>query len=202
MGQYFISDLHFQHNLVSSLRGFETPEAHDTALIAAINKRVTSKDELFILGDITFNANRKGWQENLSLVDKLNGTKHLVVGNHDRCAPNNTRAYAYKSEFEKHFASVSEFIRLSYEGKPVYLSHYAYDESDPAFNHKNDNLSYEQFRLRDTGHLILHGHTHTKEIITFSKEGTPQINVNVESIGMTPITLAEIASKLTYKWKS
>ena len=112
MGQYFISDLHFQHNLVSSLRGFDTPEAHDEALIKAINKRVTPKDELFILGDITFNANRKGWRENLALVDRLNGVKHLIVGNHDRCAPNNTHAYTYKDEFLKHFASVSELKKV------------------------------------------------------------------------------------------
>lgn len=202
MAQYFISDLHFQHKLVSGLRGFETPEAHDEALIKAINKRVSKNDELFILGDITFNANRVGWTENLKLVDRINGTKHLIVGNHDRCAPNNSRAYDYKEEFLKHFASVSEFIRLSYEGKPVYLSHYAYDESDPAFGRDTDEISYEQFRLRDLGNLVIHGHTHTKEIITFSKKGTPQVNVNVESIGMTPITLAEIASKLTYRWKA
>lgn len=189
MAYYFISDLHFQHNLISKLRGFETPEAHDEALITAINHRMRKNDELFILGDITFNANRKGWKENLNLIDSIIGTKHLIVGNHDRCAPNNTRAWEYKSEFLKHFASVSEFVRLSDDGKPFYLSHYTYNDS-----------KFSQFTLKDQGHLLLHGHTHSKEILTFSESGTPQINVNIESIGMTPISFPEIKKHLGYHW--
>lgn len=75
----FISDLHFGHKLVAEQRGVSI-EDHDDWLIDKWNSVVTKRDLTFVLGDITLN------KKYLPLVKKLNGNKHLVMGNHDTFA--------------------------------------------------------------------------------------------------------------------
>ena len=192
---YLMSDTHFQHAVASKLRGFDTPEAHDVTIIKNAQKVVGKNDELFILGDVTFNANGAGFRENLKLLDQIPGTKHLIVGNHDRCAPNNSNGFRYKKDFLKHFDSVSEMVTLSCDGIKFLLSHYPYDTSDDRFQYAASNVDmYDAFKPKDAGMPLIHGHTHTKYILTLSKNYTPQVNVNMESIKMKPIALKEIAA--------
>ena len=76
----FISDLHFGHeNLATRLRGFNSAIEHDYYLIEQFNSVVTnSKDITYILGDITME------KPNYAILNKLNGIKHVILGNHDR----------------------------------------------------------------------------------------------------------------------
>lgn len=76
----FISDLHFGHeNLATRLRGFSSAIEHDYYLIEQFNSVVTnSKDITYILGDITME------KPNYAILNKLNGIKHVILGNHDR----------------------------------------------------------------------------------------------------------------------
>lgn len=205
MAIFVISDPHFQHKLVSGLRGFATPEEHDEEVIRQHNKIVKPEDTVYILGDITFSANGKGWAHNLGLVDRMNGIKHMVCGNHDRCSPTFNHGYKHQKEFMKHFESVSEFIRISHDGKPVYLSHYPYDTTDDAFRYPGEESAsnkdkYSQYHLRDEGHLIIHGHTHTSTMVTKSALGTLQVNVNLESTDLKPVLLGDIARTLGSRW--
>ena len=80
---YFTSDLHFDHAkaIKLCLRPFATIEEMNQALIDNWNKTVTSKDEVYILGDITLSHNAEKAQNYLL---QLNGIKHLVKGNHDQ----------------------------------------------------------------------------------------------------------------------
>ena len=52
-------------------------------LIKNINDRVEKNDTLWILGDFGFGetAKKTGYLEDV--FDRLNGEKHLVIGNHD-----------------------------------------------------------------------------------------------------------------------
>lgn len=199
MAFYFISDLHFQHVKVSSSRGFATPDEHDEVVIRNINKMINDTDDLFILGDVAMNANGLGWQHNLNLVDRLRGHKHLVPGNHDRCAVNNSRNFQYQAEFLKHFESVNDFLRLSAKGQRIMVSHYPYyDEGTMVYREGASNANkYQQYRLPDRGHILIHGHTHSSELITLSAAGTIQVNVNLESTHMRPMSLTEIMNKVT-----
>ena len=73
---YFISDLHFGHNNILKLERdqFETIEEHDEFIINEINKQVKITDELWILGDVG----------NPKKLMRVNGKKHLILGNHDK----------------------------------------------------------------------------------------------------------------------
>lgn len=82
MHTYFISDLHLGHrNIMKFAQGFrygETVEQHDAWLIDQINSVVRKRDILYILGDVAFG------NENLEKLKKINGNKHLILGNHDK----------------------------------------------------------------------------------------------------------------------
>lgn len=82
---FFIADLHLGHRNIITFeclkehRNFPTVEAHDEALISNWNKVVRPPDEVWVLGDVAFGTS------NLEKVALLNGSKRLVMGNHDRC---------------------------------------------------------------------------------------------------------------------
>ncbi len=80
MGRVFIiSDLHLGHNNMAIKRGFENSEEHDNYLIEQWNKVVHKKDTVWILGDVSMEK-----PTSYPLLDKLNGYKKVVLGNHDR----------------------------------------------------------------------------------------------------------------------
>ena len=79
---WFTADLHAGHpKIVDICSRPTTREEHDEWLIKEVfNKYVKAKDEVYLLGDISF------LKRNLSqqFVAKLNGNKHLILGNHDK----------------------------------------------------------------------------------------------------------------------
>lgn len=83
--QYFISDTHFGHagivnftrNDGSPLRPFTTIEEHDEHLVEQWNKIVKPQDKVYHLGDVVIN------RRCLPILERLNGKKRLIRGNHD-----------------------------------------------------------------------------------------------------------------------
>ena len=73
-----IGCLHLGHHWMALHRGFSNSQEHDEYLIQEWNKVVHKKDLTYILGDITMNTNK-----HYHLLDKLNGRKIVVLGNHD-----------------------------------------------------------------------------------------------------------------------
>jgi calcineurin-like phosphoesterase family protein len=64
---------------MATRRGFETVEAHDEHVIAQWNSVVSKRDVTYVLGDVTMEK-----PGSYPLLDRLNGLKHVVLGNHDR----------------------------------------------------------------------------------------------------------------------
>jgi calcineurin-like phosphoesterase family protein len=75
----FIADLHLSHANMAKRRGFASVEEHDAYLIAQWNSVVDKRDVTYILGDVTMEKSAP-----YPLLNKLNGKKHIVLGNHDR----------------------------------------------------------------------------------------------------------------------
>jgi calcineurin-like phosphoesterase family protein len=65
--------------------------------------------------------------------------------------------------------------RRSINGVRVLVSHFPY-----AGDH-TDEARYDQWRLPDYDLPIIHGHTHSSDILSYSPRGTPQINVAWEA---------------------
>lgn len=76
----FIGCLHFGHTNMAKHRGFQDEYYHDEHLIEQFNSIVTKKTDLtYLLGDITMEKPDYYFQ-----LDRLNGRKIVVLGNHDR----------------------------------------------------------------------------------------------------------------------
>lgn len=76
--RYLIADTHLGHAKAAEWRGFSSIKEHDEAMIEAWNSVVNPKDTVWHLGDAVFPRTA------LPLLRRLNGHKHLVMGNHDR----------------------------------------------------------------------------------------------------------------------
>lgn len=181
---FFVSDTHFSHAMVAEIRGFESIEAHDEHLIEAWNAVVTKRDHVWHLGDLTL----KNPTAIEHLVNRLNGIKHLVLGNHDRAHPIFKNSHNALKKYAPMFETVQLFARRRISGKEVLLSHYPYSG-----DHGEDR--HLQFRLRDTGISLLHGHTHANNVLTLSTPlRTPQVHVGVDTWGR-PVAQEEV-----YAW--
>ncbi len=80
MGNIFvIADLHFSHLNMAIRRGFSSIEEHDEFIIKSYNSIVGKGDTVYILGDITMEKSTP-----YPLLNRLNGWKKIVLGNHDK----------------------------------------------------------------------------------------------------------------------
>jgi calcineurin-like phosphoesterase family protein len=74
----FIGCLHLGHKWMAIHRGFEDVHKHDENLIDSWNSVVHKRDLTYILGDVTMETDEHYYQ-----LDRLNGRKIVVLGNHD-----------------------------------------------------------------------------------------------------------------------
>lgn len=168
MSRFFTSDLHIRHDLVCKIRGFTTPdgeadhEAHEASIRKAWESRVHPDNIVFILGDIAINP-RKGAFE---FLDSLPGRKVLIAGNHDEVASFHSKASKAQREWLEHFESIHDFLRIKIAGTEILLSHYPYSGE----GERDQADRYTQYRLRDEGRLLLHGHTHSTNAITSANQ--------------------------------
>ena len=80
---WFTSDQHFHHNNILKFtdRPYKTVKDMNKGIIAKWNKQVAPTDLVYVLGDFVWNTVKKN--EYKKLLEKLNGSIVLIVGNHD-----------------------------------------------------------------------------------------------------------------------
>ena len=113
----YISDCHFYHDRICremDQRGFAGYEEMNAHMIQQWNKKVTSKDQVYILGD--FSISKPDATE--KVLTQLNGKLHLLIGNHDKYLED--RHYEWYSWFR----SMERYQEISDNGRKVILSHY------------------------------------------------------------------------------
>ena len=81
MSNFYIADTHFGHlNIIKfDKRPFDSVQEMNDYLISRWNKKVKNGDTTYILGDFCWNKEAE-WVE---ILNKLNGNKVLIRGNHD-----------------------------------------------------------------------------------------------------------------------
>lgn len=113
---YFISDLHFGHKNCLSFdnRPFNTIEEHDAHIIEQWNNTVNANDDVYILGDVSWHKAAT----TISILKQLNGSLHLIIGNHDGKLLRNP-------EVRKCFVEITHYKELDIgKGYAIVLSHY------------------------------------------------------------------------------
>lgn len=156
---FYTSDLHLGHKKVSEIRGFWTTEEHDAALIEQWNDQVTKHDTVYVLGDIALS----NYKYALEILKNLPGRKHLISGNHDIIHPMHERGQN-RAELDRWldvFETVQPFSYRRLGKHKLLLSHFPYSEWGDGAHREGSR--YDQFRLPDHGHPLMHGHTHGKE---------------------------------------
>lgn len=177
----FISDLHFSHAncLAFDNRPFKTIEEHDAEIIKRWNDTVDIDDDVYILGDISW-ANPTKTAE---LISRLNGNKHLIIGNHDR--------KLLKSKTVRGlFVEIADYKEIQLQGgKGIILSHYPI----PCFNHHY----YGWYHLY--GHVHISFEWNMMQRVKYEMEALYDKECNMYNVGCmvsymnyTPRTLEEI----------
>ena len=128
---FFTSDTHFGDHRVLNIgkRPFADVARMDAALVANWNDAVGPEDEVWHLGDVARRA-----VDVPALLERLNGTIHLVRGNND---PPATLAAAG-------WASVADYAEIMVAGVSLVLCHYP----------------FRSWNGQGRGALDLHGHSH------------------------------------------
>jgi calcineurin-like phosphoesterase family protein len=181
---WFTSDLHFGHaNIIQySHRPYPSVAAMNDALVARWNEVVAPEDEVWVLGDVAMGAVRTS----LEYVRALNGHKHLVAGNHDRCwAGLGPKAREWRAAYtDVGFETLaSGVVERTLGAHTVAMCHFPYTGDSHA------EERFERWRPRDDGRFLLHGHVHTQ----WRQRGR-MINVGVDAWGLRPVSEAEVGA--------
>lgn len=192
---YFTSDWHLGHaNVINfSKRPFTDLDNMHAALISNFNKIVTPDSVTYFLGDIVF----LGSEKSKELIDQLNGTKILVLGNHDKGVES-----SYNSGFDVVLNSATIFI----EQEKVTLSHYPlvglYRENTEKMKNRTEGEGWHGefrhtaagFTVKNEGQFHLHGHIHSPNSGQSTRTLGRQFDVGVDANNYRPVHIGEIAS--------
>ena len=172
---FFTSDTHFFHGRIIELcnRPFHSVEEMNEALITNWNRVVPCDGVVFHLGDFAFG----GPDEWNSILDRLNGEIHLILGNHDmRMA---------RTEVMDRFSEVTLQKIISVDGRKILLDHY------PFLCYSGENR----------GEWQLFGHIHSGEhndsgadIPRLRHLFRTQYDVGVDNNRFTPLSYGELES--------
>ena len=170
---FFTSDTHFFHGRIIELcnRPFHSVEEMNEALITNWNRVVPRDGVVFHLGDFAFG----GPDEWNSILDRLNGKIHLILGNHDmRMA---------RTEVMDRFSEVTLQKIISVDGRKILLDHY------PFLCYSGENR----------GEWQLFGHVHSGEhndngadIPRLRLLFRTQYDVGVDNNRFTPLSYGEL----------
>lgn len=176
---FFTSDQHYSHSRIISYssRPFSSIDEMNNEIIKRYNEVVGPEDTVYHLGDFTLNSSFVK-----PTLEKLNGTKHLIAGNHEACYSARPK---HKKEIKKYleygFSSVQEIMELKLGEHTFTLSHLPFLKPDHA------DQRYSQFRPIDKGQFLLHGHVHN-----CWKINGRMINVGVDVHNYTPVSETQI----------
>lgn len=177
-----LSDTHIGHLYMAGLRGFASVEEHDETIIDNWNKVVRDDDTVIVPGDAILGDRRAG----IAKFKRMHGRKVLITGNHDDCWPGHANSWSKHALYQEAFDVIQQFARITIDGRTVMISHFPYtaDRTDPP--------RYNQYRLRDEGAILLHGHTHSHLRRTSDRE----IHVGADAWKLTPIAEHRIAAMI------
>ncbi len=178
---WFTSDWHIGHkNIIEYCsRPFRNVEEMTEGLVARHNAVVRDDDDVYHVGDVALNDKHIA-----PLLARLNGRKHLVPGNHDRCHPcHKGWARDRRRYLSWGFVEVEAMLRLG----EFDVCHLPYSAD------RAERMRYAEWRPVDEGRWLLHGHVHSPQ---WERVRERQIDVGVDAWDYTPVSidrLCEIA---------
>ena len=166
---FWTADWHFFHkNIIKYCdRPFKQEKHMRNAFINNFNETVGKGDTTFVLGDVAMLGGSQ-WERLRGVIQKLNGTKHLIYGNHDE--------FRWQRYVDVGFTTVHSALWLKEDGLNLVMAH------DSAI-----------FCTLDPGVVFLHGHIHT---LYKSIPDQRVVNVGVDVWDYKPINIKQIREEL------
>jgi calcineurin-like phosphoesterase family protein len=156
---YFTADLHFGHaNIIRyENRPFKNKEEMNEVLIENWNNTIKSTDsDIFIIGDFAFATAA----EIKTLLSRLRGRKHLILGNHDKVP-----------RVDQGFVWIGDKLEIKVEDQYIFMFHYA----------------CRVWNKSHYGAWHLHGHSHGNLPINFSSKSFDiGVDAVVNRLGNSP----------------
>lgn len=176
---FFTSDTHFGHSNIIKYcqRPFNSAEHMDEVLISNWNEVVSPQDIVFHLGDFCFGSDKE-WIE---ILKRLNGTKYLILGNHD------LKKIANSNQIKDYFADINMQMRVVVDKQKLLLNHYPF----LCFEGGYQNV------------WQLFGHVHSSKHSTgLDKERLvhlfpTQYDVGVDNNNYRPVSFAQVSQIIT-----
>lgn len=165
MKTFITSDLHFGHKNIMKFcpqtrERFRDDVAYmNNAMVEEWNNKVSTDDLVYILGDVAFMSGSDAGR----IMNRLNGTKILIEGNHDRKT-------LLDATFRNSFAEVHKYLDIAYDGHKIVMFHYPIAEWDQMHR----------------GALHFHGHLHGG---TSGLEQYRAFDVGMDSTGEICVTM-------------
>ena len=172
---FYISDTHFRDRYIfdKCRRPFSSLDEMEKAVVERWNRKVKDEDTVYVLGDIGTNND----PSSIMIFSRLNGCKHLIVGNHD---------HEMLEEIKKShlFGSVKFIDLIEDSGFKVCLCHYPV-------------MDWIEF---NRGGALVYGHIHNKTEKnghTYKQmkeyyQNLPAYNCGVDVTDFEPKTLNEL----------
>ena len=156
----FISDTHFYHENMAKKRGFDNAHEMNEFIVSQWNRVVSKRDVTWMLGDITME------KSNYEILNRLNGIKKVVLGNHDE--PQHIK------DLLKYVNSVSGMVKYTDKvtGNKIFLTH----------------CPIHPMELEHRVKFNIHGHIHDG----YQIEDSRYMNVSAEIIDYEPKLLTEL----------
>lgn len=168
--EYFTADQHYFHGRIIEYckRPIKSMKQMHQLMVANHNEIVKEEDTVWHIGDVAMLSSEYAGKLK-RIFDKLNGTHHLVLGNHDEFKPFNY--------INVGFTSVHTAMWFERQGYKFLLAH------DPA-----------TYVAADDSTILLHGHVHNmwKHLLPDNRI----INVGVDVWNFKPISLNKIIELL------
>ena len=165
---FFTSDPHYNHkNIITYCnRPFASVSEMNESLINRWNSVVSHEDTTYVIGDFAFDKNPS------KFLCRLNGTKVLIKGNHDK------RPYR-----EDGWDAIHDYLEITHKGKHIVMCHY----------------SMRVWNKSHRGSWMLYGHSHgTLPDDPYSNS----IDVGVDCHNYTPISFDDVERIMKKKkWK-
>ncbi len=162
---YYTADLHFGYKPIinQASRPFLSVQEMDEALVSNWNAVVSEDDTVYFIGDIGGHCTPFPAKQ----LERLQGHKHLIRGNHDTCLDNQEVLFDY-------FESVSDFLEIDDGEYHITLCHYP--------------LVYIQ------GGFMIHGHIHNtqQEIHQILRQLPRVMNAGDDINHYCPVTLTQL----------
>lgn len=210
---YIISDHHFGHSKVEDFepcridaRKKDNVNTFEEMLINRHNSIVKPEDNVLFLGDFAFNS-PSNW------ASKLNGRKHLILGNHDRPAHQ-----AYTQDFENVFHGVHlnindmDFV-TSFEDQLTSAVIVLIDDFEIMFCHYPVGVDDEYARsekiitrMKNLEYVAnsffidfyFHGHLHSN---TINPKLINYINTSCEVLDFYPVKIGTLLDDRITEWR-